>query len=344
MDTGNAVEYLGRALQVFSTDMVMFFGGEPSLNQAAIIDSCLFLQSVCQSRGSNKLPVLGMVSNFYSINDVFLALCKKFDIHVTVSIDGPRHIHDEHRLTRDGQGSYDRVRRNMLRARQEGIPIGIECTYTAAHQAAGMSVVDLMQFFQREFAVRHTHIVPMITGGGTAARPDRESVIDTFCDAVRYMIATRGSPEFLSFSLGSEIIRAIAGRRAINHYCPAGLTELTVADRGDVYPCFMFVGRQEMCLGSLQHDTWLTNRGRKILDDIRLADKTRRATCRTCWARHTCRGCLGADYLAGGNFQEKTACLFVRSLTAEAVVRLAEAALGLPDGHYGKEHRYAHVT
>ena len=77
----------------------------------------------------------------------FLGLCKLLDIHITASIDGPAQVHDANRVDRAGRGSYARVRENYGRARDLGLTLGIECTYTAQHLAQGITVLDLMRFF-----------------------------------------------------------------------------------------------------------------------------------------------------------------------------------------------------
>ena len=178
----------------------MFFGGEPSLNVDVITDCCVFVKELRNRNLIKNMPQFAVISNLAAVGpnfDLFLAVCKTFDISVTVSIDGPKDIHDANRPTLKGRGSYENVKRNYFAAQKLGIPLQIECTYTKQHVQSGLSVLDLMKFFKSEFGVSHSHISPASCSPISSEIPTQRAIIDAYCEAIKYMIETLHTPDYL---------------------------------------------------------------------------------------------------------------------------------------------------
>jgi uncharacterized protein len=325
----------------------MFFGGEPSLNVNVITDCCLFVRELHRRELIPTLPKFAVISNLAGSGprfDRFLALCKQFEIAVTVSIDGPPEIHNKNRPTLSGKGSYDLVRGNFLRAKKAGIQVGIECTYSKKHNELGISVVDLMKFFYDEFGERHTHIAPASCSPISSEKSTLKDLIDAYCEAIEFMVATLGTPQFLSIDMGEQLLQAISQQEPISHYCPAGNSELTIGPEGELYPCFMFVGHDDFKMGEIGEDKWLSPRGAEILETIQHNGKREHPVCQNCWARNICSGCIGGDYLETNSLAVKPQCAMIMGTAAEAIVRLAETGQGLPVGEYGNRHRHSYLS
>jgi uncharacterized protein len=128
--------------------------------------------------------------------------------------------------------------------------------------------------------------------------------------------------------------REFAEQRPVTHYCPAGISELTIGPAGELYPCFMFAGRDEFKMGHLRENAWLSARGAEILHQIRSNSKQEHPRCQKCWARNICIGCIGGDYLETSSLAIKPQCALIMSIAEEAIVRLAEMGQGLPIGEY----------
>jgi uncharacterized protein len=52
-------------------------------------------------------------------------LFKKWDVGVGVSIDGPKHLHDAHRVTRTGRGTFDKTLAGIHVLQQENVPFHV---------------------------------------------------------------------------------------------------------------------------------------------------------------------------------------------------------------------------
>lgn len=82
-------------------------GGEPTLAGLAFFERVVDLQRRWTPPGkrvSNALQTNGV-----SLDDDWCAFFEKHDFLVGISLDGPRKVHDQHRLAKGGQPTFDRV-------------------------------------------------------------------------------------------------------------------------------------------------------------------------------------------------------------------------------------------
>jgi uncharacterized protein len=74
-------------------------------------------------------------------------LFKRWDVGVGVSIDGPKHIHDAHRVTRSGRGTYDKAIAGIRMLRKEKVPFHVISVLT--HQGIH-APKELLDFYLAE--------------------------------------------------------------------------------------------------------------------------------------------------------------------------------------------------
>jgi uncharacterized protein len=84
---------------------VVLHGGEPLLLGPKKLDSVL---STLRAAVSAEVS-FGLQTNGILISEEILDVCSKHRTTISVSIDGPKHIHDRGRVGHDGQGTYDQV-------------------------------------------------------------------------------------------------------------------------------------------------------------------------------------------------------------------------------------------
>lgn len=70
-------------------------------------------------------------TNAILISDHYCDLFSKRNIRVGVSIDGPRDLHDRHRVNRTGAGTFDAVMRGIETLRKFGIAFDVICVVTS---------------------------------------------------------------------------------------------------------------------------------------------------------------------------------------------------------------------
>ena len=90
---------------------IEFQGGEPLLNFEVV--KTIVREAKKLNRKKNKHIYFVLCSNLTLIDDPTLAYCKKEGVTLSTSLDGPREIHDRHRIMRTGEGSYDRFIQNL---------------------------------------------------------------------------------------------------------------------------------------------------------------------------------------------------------------------------------------
>lgn len=120
------VEKLGRHVVRYGIPSfyILFHGGEPMLFGPTRFDGfCEKLRSLEQQVGF-KLK-LGMTTNGVLMNDAWRDLLKRHNVSVTLSIDGPPHVHDRFRVDFRGRGTFDKTIRALDLLRNAGCEPGV---------------------------------------------------------------------------------------------------------------------------------------------------------------------------------------------------------------------------
>lgn len=293
-----AVAAVDRTLDRFgAVGAVQFFGGEPSLNARAISAACeRFGEHLAQGRIA-KMPKFAVITNLVAAPKAFLEAVARYDIQVTVSIDGPREIHDRLRPRQSGRGSYDAIIRNIAILRDRtGQPDAAECVYTPLHHEMGFAPSDISAFL-RSLGISQVLMHPLVEDDGylAAFTPEQSAryLGDLRCGQranmaaeVRHLIANAdASPAIVRGAL--DRLRADSG-----WHCGMGQTTFTIDVTGEAWPCYMCIGREDQKLGEVS--------GTAAPPDFdkfgRVAARLRKdshPTCRSCDLRRACHGCLG---------------------------------------------------
>jgi uncharacterized protein len=335
MSADDAMTIVGKVLQMYpSIDVVHFFGGEPLLNHEAVRASCEYFKRMGLSRTKFVATTNGTVLSA-SLERTLL----DYDIGLTVSVDGPKEIHDANRPTTQGGSSFDLLRRNVDRLLSLGVPVEFECTYTVGHRQRGISVADLLQFFAEEFGQRVAHIawahLPR-----PKSRPG-QAIFDTSTDfferqyldaklvetlwregakvSMSHILAGNGCA--LSFVVG--ILERLAAKEPASSYCPAFTSQLSVATDGSVYPCFMFIGDPKMRLGNILTDESLSKEKAESLWALYSAGMKSLPTGTAEWYRGLMQGCVAGEYAATSTFDERVYETVYAAMAEEVLMALA---------------------
>ena len=88
-----------------------FYGGEPLLEFPLIKRTVKYAKELFDG----KKISFALTTNGTLLTDEILAFFEEEDIHLVISLDGPKAIHDKSRVFPDGQGSFDTVIKNFER-------------------------------------------------------------------------------------------------------------------------------------------------------------------------------------------------------------------------------------
>lgn len=104
---------------------VVFHGGEPLLMGAERFErTCRTLRAALGDASG-----LHLQTNAVLLGDDFIDICARHDVGISISLDGPREIHDAHRPDHGGRGSHDQtagaIRRVLAHCRGHDLLSGL---------------------------------------------------------------------------------------------------------------------------------------------------------------------------------------------------------------------------
>ena len=101
---------------------------------------------------------LVLFTNGVLISDQVIEMIKRNSIMPIISIDGPKEIHDQARIYRNGKGSYDIIRKNCDSLNKNGIQFGIS---TAVGEHNIDILPDVVEYFINNFYPINIGLNPM---------------------------------------------------------------------------------------------------------------------------------------------------------------------------------------
>jgi uncharacterized protein len=99
----------------------------------------------CFATGSPAIPAQHhFQTNATLLNDEWCRFIKTAGVCVGVSIDGPKDIHDAHRVDRAGRGTFDRVMHGIEKLREHEIPFTVISVVTRAAMSRAAEVWEFL--------------------------------------------------------------------------------------------------------------------------------------------------------------------------------------------------------
>ena len=204
-------------------------------------------------------------TNATLVTDEMAAFFKRYNFLVGVSLDGPREIHDQRRVSRAGRGSYDRVMEGLSRLRGHGVDVNI---LTVLHDGNVRRARDLLTFYAEE-QFPYVQFIPAMDF--RAQEPDKpprylitpEEYGAFMCEAFDIWYGD-GNPTF-SIRFFDNMLQSYLNREPDlcihRSMCP---TSLVLEQNGDAYPCDFYINDAHR-LGNVGTDSFvdiLRNHGR----------------------------------------------------------------------------------
>lgn len=110
-----AIDFFAKHSYLSKRVEIGFYGGEPLL-QFDLIKKCI---AYCEDKFYNKEIMYSITTNGTIMTDEIIDLFSKYNVHVMVSVDGPKDIHDlNRRLASTGKGTFDIVNNNLLKIKE----------------------------------------------------------------------------------------------------------------------------------------------------------------------------------------------------------------------------------
>lgn len=305
---------------------IQLFGGEPLIDLSMIEYICNQINKFNKEKNLNTN--IGLITNGTLINDKFIELVKKFNLHVTVSYDGNKKINDILRVYPNNLGTSDTIIKNILKLKEKtNQPEVIEATYTQYHFDNNITVLDIIKHINELFPNTYLHLVPAAGSNdcdyllkNLEAFTDIKSIFDK-------NIADNKNE--YSYSLIQRFINSLVNKEYGNDYiCSAGVGTLSVSVNGDIYPCFMFTDMDDVVLGNVSNPNVF-----KSLNYISRLQKMQNFNfkytnkkCKNCFINTLCTSCLGTNLLNCGDIYklDNKNCEMFKSMASNIIIELAK--------------------
>ena len=203
--------------------------------------------------------------------------------NIKISLDGPAEIQNYWRSTLTGAPTYDLVAdavTDLSRRIPERFSVTAVLCRGSNPSAVYSSIADL--------GVRRIEFVP-VAHFNTSMWPDAD-------DQARYVnfVMEYADDYIRNGKVEVQLVRIINACRRVMGYdlkqvsCGAGRNFIAVDSKGDLFPCFRFIGMNEFGLGNLDHSL-----DSELLDDFQKRSGREyplRSSCMKCWAAPLCGG------------------------------------------------------
>ncbi|MCB1205795.1 MAG: GRRM system radical SAM/SPASM domain protein [Verrucomicrobiae bacterium] len=109
------------------------------------------------------------------VNDAWCEFLNRHQVEVGLSLDGPREIHDHHRKTRKGEGTFDKAMRGMECLKRNGVPFGV---VTVISDVSVDRPDELYEFYREHGITGIGFNIEEIEGANQSSSLDRNGAAD----------------------------------------------------------------------------------------------------------------------------------------------------------------------
>jgi uncharacterized protein len=298
LDTARqSVELLLRQARDRERVNVVFFGGEPLTNMPLIRQVVEW--AVPRAAEEGKTVDFSLTTNATLLTKEIVDWLDAHGFALTVSMDGPKALHDRNRKTVGGKGTYDAVARNvrMLLDRYRARPVGARVTLTRGVT----DVLGIHDHLKHDLGFFEVGFGPATSGPLSAFNLSPDDLARVFADMKtlgRRYVAAAIEGRNIGFSNMHQLMTDLAAgtRKAVP--CGAGLGMLAVDKAGDLHLCHRFVGSEQPTYGNVRDGIDVGGLGRFIEQ----AQDRSAYDCRTCRIRSVCAGgCYHESYARSGD-------------------------------------------
>ena len=263
---------------------ITFHGGEPLL-----VGSKLLRKGFEQVKRHPR-TIIGIQTNGTLITDDIIDLFEEFDVHVGVSLDGPKYMHDAYRLSFGGAPTYDIVSRNIEKMQSRGVSVGVLATIT------DLSVKKPDEFY-RYFAERNLFFSfnPCFTDPNLPSTYKSLNIYE-YIKFYKKMfdLWIHDNTNNLSISCFERILSAMSVKKTpymeVCSYIPdCSKTTVAINTNGDFYRCLHYCMDEKNRIGTLSQDPLCLAVGNCMISDR--------------WSylqKHDCKDCDVKEFCCGG--------------------------------------------
>lgn len=264
------IRFINTSEELQNIKYITFFGGEPLLNPDII-------EYICERTQERNVGYL-LQTNGTIVNENIIRILKKFNVILTISLDGPEQVNDFNRIYKNGGGTYKRILGNIQLLRENGIiPKAVEATLSACFVGI-YGKEEIADFIYESTGIQYIKVeYDMDLEISVNTNEEIEKEVRVFFDRI-----IRG--KYIIDNCAFKIICTFLSKSYNDFVCSAGNKILTVDAQGHIFPCQLFLEDNLWQIGDI------VNGFSKNL--LPFYQKSKREQCQSCSARTTCSGCI----------------------------------------------------
>jgi uncharacterized protein len=272
----------------------IWHGGEPTLQPPDYFRAALRMQAESNVRRKHTLNIVQ--TNATLLTPEWVAFLVDAKVGLSISLDGPKEVHDMTRVGVGGRPTFDRVRDGMARLRGEGVPFGVLMVMSDELLAAGAARVwGLIE----ELGIEYVDFIPARPPnrpGGTQLAPTISPEFVTHGRWTQFMAeifdlwwASSGNVHIKMLeSVMSRLIGAEPELCIIGGGCFGGV--FAVEPDGTLTTCDLFQGEKQFEFGSVFGTTFPEARASDAFRTIRSWNDIRLESLQSCPRFGLCNG------------------------------------------------------
>jgi uncharacterized protein len=316
-----AVDLLLRGAAPGERFNLAFLGGEPLANREVIRAATERAAALAAERGARV--TFSITTNGTLLREEDADLFERHAFAVTISLDGPREVHDRLRPFKGGRGSYDATMERVapLLAGQRRMQVSARVTVTPRNLALRETLDELVGLGFH--SVGFSPMLSSPTGHDEMGHADLSVMLEQMMECGGELERRITAGERYPFANLVNALREIHKGTHRPYPCGAGAGYLGVSADGDLAACHRFVGDAQGAMGDLDGGV---DRGRQA---AWLAGRHvhRQEPCRRCWARHLCGGGCHHEVIHRG----RPACDYIRGWLHYCLEAYARLSTRRPD-------------
>lgn len=209
--------------------VLAFQGGEPTLMGVGFFERAV--EHAATHRRPDQQISFTIQTNGVLINDKWAALLAEHDFLVGISIDGPRDMHDIHRVDKAGRPTFERVMSGLEALRRHKVDLNVLCTVNSANAEHPLEVY---RFLRDDLATEFIQFIPVV-----------ERVDETAVGIVGTGWGDGNSDRLLYVNAGTQVTERSVGPEQWGSFLSSVFDEWVRHDVGEV-----FVGHFDAALAS----------------------------------------------------------------------------------------------
>jgi len=271
---------------------IVFYGGEPLANWEVLLHGLKYLDKKYPDFAVDKV----IITNGTLVTPKIAKELKKYDVGVSLSIDGPKSCHNANRVYRDGSGTFDDVVKGLEIMRAAGLKPSASCVMS---KETVMQADKVIQWLVEDLGItalgfNHVSIVPSLNYYDEKYENDFAAAVLKVQDIIQQKypnVYERRMNHKINCFLDKQIIRAD---------CTGCGEQFSVSTTGEVGICQGYMGTRKTFNNSVLDEHFDPNKDEIFIEWSKRSPFTM-PECYTCAALSTCGGGCprNADVLSG---------------------------------------------